>query len=210
MHLKMYIINIILFVFCGFSHTQTIQNNELITNLSIYSKLLDKNLIQLENQFELLGRDKIYCIKIKGKPEINEYLYIKIRQKLNNYRVISDLDSSDSDFLVTFGNINFVTKYDKIFGSLIKSRKVQRKIEISYEYKIKRKNADSDLYERSFYDFNEDEFFLDRLEDIERGDYNFLKGKLPEQSFWERAFIPGIVILASAVAIILFFEIRSK
>lgn len=199
-----------MFVFGGFLHSQSIQNDELITNLSIYSSLLEKNLGTLENQFVIIGNDKIFCVKISAKSEINEYLYLKIRQRLNSFKIISDLDSANSDFIVEFDNVKFLTKYVKIFGSLIKSRKVQRLIEISYDYKIKRIYGDSILHNKSVNDFNEDDFYLDRVEDVERGGYDFLKGTLPDQSFFEKAFIPGIVTLASAVAIVLFFVIRSK
>ncbi|MCX6164891.1 MAG: hypothetical protein NTU73_08550, partial [Ignavibacteriae bacterium] len=131
-----------MFVLNGFLHSQSIQDDELITNLSVYSRLLDKNLGTLENQFVLLGKDKVYCVKIFAKHGINEFLYLKFRQKLNNFKIISDLDSASSDFIVVFENVKFLTKYDKIFGSLIKNRKVKRQIEVSYDYEKKKKNVD--------------------------------------------------------------------
>jgi hypothetical protein len=210
MRLGILIIHIILFVSCGFLHPQSVQDDELITNLSVYSKLLEKNLGALENQFVLIGKDKIFCVNINSGPGISEYLYLKIRQRLNSFRIISDLDSASSDFIVEFKNVKFLTKYDKIFGSLLKSRKVHRRIEVSYDCTIKRKIVDSVLYYRNINEFNEDDFYLDRVEDVERGGYDFTKGKLPEQSFFEKAFIPGIVTLTSAMAIVLFFIIRSK
>jgi hypothetical protein len=158
----------------------------------------------------LLGKDKIFCVKINAKPEISEYLYLKSRQKLNSFKIISDLDSASSDFIVGFENVNFVTKYNKIYGSLIKSRIVQRRIDVIYDCTVKEKGRDSILYFERVYDFSEDEFHLERIEDVEKGGYDFLKGTLPDQSLWEKIFIPGIATLASAVAIILFFVIRSK
>lgn len=210
MRLGIMIFNIILFVSGGFLHSQSIQNDELITNLSIYSKILEKNLGALENQFVIIGNDKIFCVNISAKSEINDYLYLKIRQRLNSFKIISNQDSAKSDYNVEFENVKFLTKYEKIFGSLIKNRKVQRRIEVSYDCGIKKTNTDSILYKNSTGDFIEDDFNLDRVEDVERGGYDFLKGILPDQSFFEKAFIPGIVTLASAVAIVLFFVIRSK
>ena len=210
MRLSILLFYIFLFVSGGFLYSQSIQNDELITNLSVYSKLLEKNLGSLENQLVIIGNDKIFCVKINAKSGINEYLYLKIRQRLNSFRIISDLDSANSDYIVEFENVNFLTKYEKIFGSIIKSRKVQRRIDVLYDYKIKRIYGDSIINNKSLSDFNEDDFYLDRVEDVERGGYDFLKGTLPEQSFFEKAFVPGIVSLVSAVAIVLFFVIRSK
>jgi hypothetical protein len=210
MHLRLLIFNIILFGFCGFLYAQTGIGDGFVPNISVYSDLLDKKLDVLENQFTLFGNDKVYCIKINANGDKSDFLYRKMRQKFNNYKLISDSDSLYSDFMLTFEKVKFETKYNKIFGSLIKNRKVQRRIDISFDCNLKRKNSDTILYGKDISGFNEDEYPLDRYEDVEKGGYEFLKGRLPEQSFWEKTFVPGIVIIASAVAIILFFEIRSK
>jgi len=210
MRLNILIVNIIFFFGTGILHPQNVKEDEFVTNLDIYSRLVDKNLEIVENQFVLSGKDKIYCISINAKQDIKEYLSLRIRQRFNNYKIISENDSSTSDFFVKFKDVKFVTKYEKVFGSILKDRKVQRKIEISYRNEIKLKNKDSVLYSKNVSDINNDEFYYDKIEIVERGNYDFLKGQLPVQSFWEKAIIPGLVVLASAVTIVLFFIIRSK
>ncbi len=202
--------NIIFFGFYGFLHSQNVQEDEFITNLRIYSKLMEKNLISLENQFILLGNNNLFCVKVDGVSEISEYFYMKLKQKFPNNKIIWESDCSNYDFIVDFNNINFKTKYIDIFGSILKNRKVKRRIEISYDCSIKKKNTDSLIYSKNMSNFNEDFFYLENIEDIERGGYGFLKGTLPNQGIWEKVFIPGLVTLSSAVTIVLFFIIRSK
>lgn len=210
MQIKIVAINIVMFLLSGILLSQSMQDVEFVTNLSIYSKLLDKNLESVENQMVLLGSDKVYCAKINAKPETDEFLYIKIRQRLNNFKIVSSTDSLNADYIVEFGNVYFKTNYTEVFGSLLKHRLVKRIIQIGYDFEIKSKGNDSLIKKNNVKDSKEDEFMLDRLEDVERGGYEFLKGVLPEQSFWDKAIIPGIVAVTSAVAIILFFIIRSK
>jgi hypothetical protein len=111
---------------------------------------------------------------------------------------------------VSVENIKLSANYIKIFGSVFKNRKVEREIRISFVNKIKQKNSEDVLFNEKVTGVNTDDFLLDNLESVERGDYGFLKGTLPERSFLEKAVIPGVVILASAVTIVLFFVIRSK
>jgi|WetSurMetagenome_2_1015567.scaffolds.fasta_scaffold62907_3 hypothetical protein len=210
MRINILIINIIVFLITGTLHSQSVNEDKFKSNLDIYSGLLNKNLDGLGNRLVLLGRDKIYSITINAKPDVREYLYLKIRQRLNNFRIISESDSSISDFIVKFEDVKFVTKYEKIFGSVLNNRKVQRRIEISYKSLITSKDKDSVLYKNNIFDVNNDDFYFDNIDAVERGDYNFLKGTLPNQSFLEKAFVPGLVIVASAVTVILFFVIRSK
>jgi hypothetical protein len=210
MRINILIINIILFLITGFLHSQSVNEDKFKSNLDIYSGLLNKSLDGLGNRFVLLGKDKIYSIGINAEPDVREYLYLKIKQRFNNFSIISESDSSISDFIVKFEDVKFVTKYEKIFGSVLSNRRVQRKIEISYKSLITSKNKDSVLYSNNIFDINNDDFYLDNIEAVERGEFNFLRGILPSQSFLEKAFVPGLVIVASAVTVILFFVIRSK
>lgn len=208
MRLKILNFIVILVILGGFAYPQDMQVEESVSNINIYSKLLDRSLNRLENQLIILGKDNIYCASIKAKPDVEEYLYLKIKQKLNNYKIVSD--TAGAEYIIKFENVKFKTKYEKIFGSMIKNRKVQRRIEIAYDININKKGDENTLFSDAVNDFSEDEFNLENKDNVERGDYEFVKGNLPEQSFWEKALIPGIVILTTAAAIVLFFEIRSK
>jgi hypothetical protein len=194
----------------GLLHSQNVKDDIFKSNHDIYIGLINKNLDVLENKFVLLGKEKIYCIGISGNRNNADFLYKAIKQKLYNFRIISESDSSSSDYKVLFENVKFGTAYDKISGSVLRNRIVERQIELSYKCIIKSKGNDSLVFNNSIHDINKDEFYLDKIDDVEKGDYDFLKGTLPDRSLFDRLLIPGIVVLTSAATIILFFIIRSK
>lgn len=194
----------------GNLHAQNAKDDVFKTNRDIYTGLINRNLDVLENRFVLLGKDKIYCIEIRGNKKNAEFLYSEIKQKLYNFRLISESDSSSSDYKVIFEKVNFKTTYNKISGSVIQNSRVERQIELSYECSIKVRNNDSLIFVNNIRDINKDEFYLEKIDEAEKGEYDFLKAALPGRSFFEKLLIPGIVVLASAATIILFFVIRSK
>jgi hypothetical protein len=210
MQVKYFLIYIIVILITGSLYSQVTGQYELKINQDIYSRLMDRNLEKLENQLVILGKDKIFCLVINGSDEIREYFFTKVRQRLYNYKIISEKDSVSADYLVSFEDIELKTKYIRIFGSIFKNKNVEREIKISFVNKIKQKKSEDVLFKEEISDKNIDDFLLDNQESVERGDYSFLKGTLPERSFLEKAVIPGVVILASAITIVLFFVIRSK
>lgn len=210
MRLKNLLIYIIVFILSGSLYSQVTGQYEIKTNQEIYSKLIDKNLEKLENQLVILGKDKIFSLIIIGSDELRDYIYTRARQRLYDYRIISEKDSVSADYVVSIEDVELKVEYVRVFGSVFKNRKVEREIRISFLNKIKQKNSENVLFSEKVSDVYTDDFQLDNLESVERGDYGFLKGKLPESSFFDKAVIPGIVILASAVTIVLFFIIRSK
>ena len=210
MRIIIFIVNITVILITGLSHSQNVNDDISKSNHDIYTGLINKNLDVLENKFVLLGKDKIYCIGIRGNRNNADFLYKAIKQKLYNFRIISEPDSSGSDYKVLFENVKFRTAYNKISGSVIKNRIVEREIELSYTCTVKSKGNDSLVFNNNIRDINKDEFYLDKIDDVEKGDYDFLKGTLPDRSLFERLLIPGIVVLASAATIVLFFVIRSK
>jgi hypothetical protein len=210
MRINILIINIIVFLIAGFLHSQEVKDEVLKTNLDIYTGIFNKNLEVVENRLVLLGKEKIYCVRINGKPQIREFVYTVIKQKLYNYKIVSDLEAANSDYEILFDDINLNTKYSKATSSVLKNRILGRDIEVLYNNSIKILKTDSVIYKNNFHVINKDEIYFEKLGDAERGEFDFLKGKLPEQNFFEKALIPGIVILASAITIISFFAIRSK
>lgn len=210
MRLKYLFTYIFVFLTACLAYSQGTGEYEIKTNQEIFSKLSEKSIEKIENKITVLGREKIYCLIIGGSEENKDFLYTKFRQKLNNFRIISEPDSASADYIVYLSRTALNTGYIKIFGSVLKSRKVEREISVSYNCEIKQKNSQDVLYSEMISEKKTDNFLLDNLDAVERGDYGFLKGKLPEMSFFEKAIIPGVVILASAVTIILFFAVRSK
>jgi len=210
MRINILIINIIVFLITGLLQSQEVKDEVLKTNLDIYTGIFNKNLEAVENRLIILGKEKIYCVRINGKPQIREFVYSVVKQRFYNYKIVSDLEAVNSDYEIFFDDVNLSTRYSKATSSVLENRILGRQIEVLYNNRIKFLKTDSVIFKNSIRDINTDEIYFEKLSDAERGEYDFLKGKLPEQSFFEKALIPGIVILASAITIISFFAIRSK
>jgi hypothetical protein len=210
MQLSILKINIIVFLFAGILHSQSINKDDEKSNFEIINSLLNKNLELVENQFVLLGKDKVYCINVKGNGGCLDYFTTIFKQKFNNIKIVTEAVCSSSDYRIEFINVDFLVNYYEITGSVIKNKKVKRIISVQNRCDIYLKGTDSLVYHKNSGEMLSDEFYLDNLDAIERSNYSFTKGTLPEQSLWEKAFIPGIVAMASAVAVVLFFIIRSK
>jgi len=198
------------FLFNGNLLSQGTDNIQTPANQEIFSQLVEKNLEKLENRIVITGIDKVFGVVIAGNNDVKDFLYLKLKQKFHNYKIISETDTASADYIISFENVVFKTTYLKIFGSILKDRRVERVIEVSFENVIKQKNSNDVLYNEKVSAKSKDDFKLDNLEQIERCDYTFMKSTLPERSFFEKALIPGTVILASAITIALFFLIRSK
>lgn len=203
-------INIIVFLLAGLLHSQSVDKDGGTSNLEIITNLLNKNIGLVENQLVILGKDKVFCLSVKGKGDCPEYFNKVFRQKFSDVKIVNESADSSMDYRMEFRNVDFLVKYYEITGSLIKNKKVKRNIWVKNRCSIYNKETDSVVYSKESGEMQSDEFYLDELEEIERSNYSFTKGTLPEQSFWEKAFVPGIVTLTSAAAIVLFFVIRSK
>lgn len=203
-------INIIVLLLTGLLHSQSVDKKYGKSNFEIITNLVDKNLGLVENQFVILGKDKVFCLSIKGNGDCPEYFNKVFRQKYSDIKIVNESACTSSDYRIEFRNVDFLVKYYEITGSVIKNKKVKRNIWVKNRCSIYYKETDSIVYSKESGETQNDDFYLDDLEETERSSYGFTKGTLPEQSFWEKAFVPGIVTLTSAAAIVLFFVIRSK
>lgn len=183
----------------------------LLNNLNVINKLIDESFIPLNNKFLLLGKDRFYEIDLNGKEDEHLYLMETIKKKFNGLKLIINEDSDSSDYRLIFKNPSIKTKYVKIFtDDLIGTKKVEREVLVSYELDLIEKKSSSIIYHQKFNKKHKDNFGLDKLSLIEDRRYLFSQSNLPEESFLNQLLYPSIIIIASAVAIILFFTIRSN
>jgi len=190
------------------------QNNEYTSseiNIDIFSRLLDEGLNDLGNQLIIAGQDKLFVLKFPDESEKNDFIQLKVKQKFSSYKLLTGNSFDEVDYGIVFENPKLRTNYKEIItSSFLGNKRVKRKIEVVYLYKIIDNNTKEEIYSNTINESFEDDFLLDNLEQIERSNYTFTKGKLPEENLFEKFLVPAVIIAASAVAIILFFVIRSK
>jgi len=187
------------------------QSNFPKRNIGIYDQLSFSSFDELENRIVLAGKENVFSIDLVDANDSDEYLLMKLRQRLNSYNVVyeTDIDSVFAD--IKIDNIKLQTLYKKIGTSKIFGDKtVDREIAISYNVTLTRKDNGEILYTERITDSFSDSFRLDELNRMESGEYEFVRARLPEEGFLSKYLLPVVLLGVSAVTIILFFVIRSE
>ena len=202
---------IVLLTFTSDIYSQNNDNSISERNIDIFSRLLDIAYNDLENQLVIAGNEKLYLLRFSRESEENDFLLLKLKQRFSSYKVLTGNSVDNADYDIVFENTKLKINYKDIFSSsFLGSKKVKRKIEVTYFNKIIDNSTDIGIYSNTINESYEDYFLLENLEQVENSSYEFAKGHLPEESLLEKVLIPALVVGASAVAIVLFFVIRSK
>jgi hypothetical protein len=177
------------------------------SNQQIFSDLIKSNIGRFQNQLAINGADKIYQVIFINKSFSDEFLLNNLRNLFPNYILISEDKNSKRNIDIVINELKLKINYDKIKTDLILNKKIKRNLSYSCSFEFR----DSvNLYKGSVNDIYIDTVRYEDVDFIEKDEYVFTKEKLPEESFLEKILIPGIVIIASAVTIVLFFIIRTK
>ncbi len=210
---------IYIYLFCSFIIpigvlvSQVTESSKPLSNILIFDNELKKTLLKIENIMVILGKDKIYNFHPGGTDEQKEFFMKGVRKYLNDYKVVfgdSVSASALADYSVNIVNFNPEINYTDVKPNIVLDKKINRKLVLSFKFEFKDKVqntvSDSGLLKESF----DDVISYDDLNQAEVSTYSFSRGQLPKQSLFEKILIPGIAVLASAAAIVLFFIIRSK
>lgn len=176
------------------------------TNLDIYNELVDSSVISLinnlpqgENEINLkleLGdsysffQNRILYDLNEKKIKINMFPTLKDGVSGVNY-VIEEMDVNYSDI-----------DRDGMFGDFM----MPRELNIEGNYSISNKKIFTKNFNYTFLDTVN----VKAVNEIENESYPFTKGDIPSEPFFSSISEPVIALSSAAVAIILFYTIRSK
>lgn len=207
--MKKIIYLLILFVIPGFLFSQVEERPNPPTNLEIINSLLDSSLNKFEDYFTIIGRDNFYFFSNYSDDENSAYIFSYLRSKIPGVKFTGTLDGISGN-IVKFNlrDAEIKTEYAATGFLQVLKKNVKRKIVVGFDSEFSRK--DSLLFTYDFLKSRNDEFDFSYLNYVESGNYDFVKGEMPEQGFWNKYFIPITAVAVSAAAIILFFAIRSK
>lgn len=177
------------------------------TNIEIINTLLQDDFEKCIECINIFGSDKIYLILSNNNKETTEYIIKLFKQIYINYKLTTDTNIQ-WDYILRFDDAKIKTEYKLVEKNFIFNKNLLREIFCEFNFKIL--NKDSVLYNKKFSNFTKDTLNYSYLNYIESDTYKFSKGKLPQESFWDKYLIPSAAILVSAIAIILFFTVRSK
>jgi len=184
-------------VYLGNNHAQTKSNLEIFYELVDSSaNTLVKNIppdidsinlqLTLGDSYSLFGNRIISNLISSGK--------IISEENKNAVKVNYVIDDAD----VSYGEIF----RDGWFGSYY----VLRTVSLKGNFLI---HGSSSYFDEFYFSFN-DSIKYDDINSIENNSYPFTKGEIPSEPFFSGLFEPLVAIGTAAVAVILFFTIRSK
>jgi len=188
------------------------QNNDsirLTSNFEIYENALRKTYYTLEDQINLIGKDKIFYFQLDAKDEVRDFYINTEKRYLNNYKILTE-DTNKREYSLILKDIDLRTEYKKVKSNLLLGKKVKRIVNLKYDFAIKNETSGNVIFLKSFTESYEDTLSYEDVNGVEASGYSFTKGKIPEETLFEKILVPGIAVVASAAAIILFFVIRSK
>lgn len=93
---------------------------------------------------------------------------------------------------------------------MLGTKKIERDITVKYDIKITGKDSTEVIFVQNFSKKAKDNIDLDKLKFSEDSRFSFSSSELPEENTVNQILFPAIIITVSAVAIILFFTIRSE
>lgn len=194
-----------------FSGDISYSQENLESNLNSADNLITESFTPLGNRLITLGKENFYLITLDSSRQEEIYLAESIRKNFPEYKFIIGQDFDSADYNIVFKNVLIGTKYKKIFtDNLLGTKKVKREVRVSYDIDLINERDSSLVYNQSFDKKHKDSFDLNKLDLVEDTRYTFSQSILPEESAANQIFYPAVIITASALAIILFFIIRSN
>jgi hypothetical protein len=199
---KSLIIKYLFFIPIVFSFFSAALSAQSKTNLDVFYILVDSSV----NDF------------ISQIPEKEDTIEVELNlgesYSLFENKIIADIYSSGK-FLAKGDNkrkINYIinearVEYGEIFrDGFFGDYFILRKISLKGNYLVQNNSA---LFREFNFSFN-DTIKYDEINDVENSSFPFTKGDIPSEPFFSGLFEPIVAIGTAALAVILFFTIRSK
>ncbi len=181
-------------------------NAQLKDNLSIYFNLADS---ASKSVISMLPEN---CKEVKLNFEQGNYFGVFTNQILKNFKekkisiFTGNIDSSNFP-VINFTIINAKVSYGSLFREgILGDYFAERNLSFSGNYSI----LNNGTFLKNFNYSYSDTINYNQIKHFENDSYPFTKGEIPAEPFFSSFYEPVVAIGASAVAIILFFTIRSK
>ena len=174
------------------------------TNLNIFYSMIDSSVTdfiskipQSEESIKLdlnLGKEySVFTNKVIAKT-------ISFGKKITNE---NNGESSNVNYIITKARVTYGDIYrDGFFGGFY----LPRNLSLKGNYTVE---DNSTVFKDFNYSYN-DTLKYDDIKNVENDSYPFTKGEVPPEPFLSSLFEPIVAIGAAAVAVILFFTVRSE
>ena len=175
------------------------------TNLELFYELVDSSV----NEFSSLLPEQSDSIKLK--------LNLGETYSVFNNRIIAAIFSSGRNITTAVNEnnipaVNYVIEDVKVeYGEIFRDGffgvyYIPRNLSLKGNYLL----VSDTTPMKNFYYSSNDTIRFDEVADVENDSYPFTKGNLPAEPFFSGLFEPVVALSTTALAIVLFFAIRSK
>ena len=150
-------------------------------------------------------------IESESSSEMNNWLVQLIRKELltKNFSLLDKSDTSNVDLTIVIEDLKSVIIYRGIDRDLLlRVSKYERSMETFLTFYIKN-NRESILYTYSKRNEQKDVLSGSQLKEVESTFFPFSQGQKIESGSMKKLIEPAIITVATAVAIYLFFSLRS-
>lgn len=196
---KAFAIVFMLTVISGFSAGQT------RTNLNVMNDLVDSAAAGAAQHLQ--PEEKTIYLKFEAGKDFEVFRNRVTTDFMNSGRKIFTMAGGDKEPTVSFIINNAKVKYGDMFRhGFLGSFYLPRSISLSGSYGIYRDTAETGNFNYAY----KDTVRVDSIKQIENNSYLFTKGDVPPEPFFSDLLEPIVAISTAAVAVILFFTVRSK
>lgn len=176
------------------------------SNLQIFYSLVDSSMGKIINHLQNSDKEIQLKIDLGNAYSVFENQIIGDFVK-NNFKVETTENSTKKITLLNYVLDNAKVNYGDIFrDGLLGSYFLPRNISLSGNYLI---NSNKIIVQNFNYSYK-DTVLVDDLKNLENYSYPFTKGEVPSEPFFSSLFEPLVAIGTAALAVFLFFTIRSK
>ena len=180
-------------------------NGQSRDNLEVFYTLIDSSGKNIINNLPASNKNLNLSLNLGESYTLFRNHLLSIFDK-NGYKVNSE-DSVNNKVRVNYVLDKAVVNYGDIFrDGLFGSYLLPRKIEISGNYSV---GGTSFTYKEFNYNYM-DTVKVDNVKTLENISYPFTQGEVPAEPFFSSLFEPLVAIGTAAIAVFLFFTIRSK
>jgi len=185
---------------------QTLNYGQSKTNLNIFKELVDSSVVSFVNYLP------------SSENQINLKLELGTSYSFFSNRILNDLLKKGikvhiyPSFKDDVSNVNYTIEEVKVhyseidrdgmFGDFL----MPRKLSLKGNFSIDKKNIFTKNFNYTFLDTVN----VNAVKSLENESFPFTKGEVPAEPFFSSITEPVIAISSAAVAVILFFTIRSK
>jgi hypothetical protein len=202
-YIKVSISGFLFLLIFSFSFTLTFAQTK--TNLEVFYSLVDSSVAKINQNVNSKNLKINFSTGAFYRLFQNQVIADFVRL---GRTVLSDSTKTLPDFeTVNYSMDNANVKYgDMERNGLLGDFVMQRKIDLSGSYLISKETINSERFDFTY----TDTVSVDDVKVIENPSFPFTQAEIPSEPFFSSLFEPAIAIGSAALAIILFFTIRSK